>query len=142
MKRMIAVFLLATGFMFANAQGVPTEVKTTFEKTHPNSKVDWKFENGVWNAYYTDTKTTTIRTEGYDKNGKKVYDRTQVSSKDVPTGVRTYYTTNYPAAKEYMVWSEAEESGTIKYYSDYEGKRYYFNDKGAFIESRPLHPVK
>jgi hypothetical protein len=137
MKLTITAFL-ASAFMWASAQ-VPTEVKTTFEKTHPNSKVEWKLENGVWNAYYTDTKTTTVRTEGYDKNGKKIYDRSEVSTKDVPTGVKSYYTTNYPTVKEYKVWSE-DASGTIKYYSDYEGKRYYFNDKGEFIESRSLTP--
>ena len=130
--------LLATAFMWASAQA-PTEVKTTFEKTHPGSKVTWKQENGVWNAYYTDTKTTTVRTEGYDANGKKIYDRTEVSSKDVPSGVRTYYTTNYPTVKTYKVYSE-DYSGTIKYFTDYDGKRYYFNDKGDFIEARPLNP--
>jgi hypothetical protein len=137
MKLAITI-ILAAGFMLANAQ-VPTEVKTTFEKTHPAAKVEWKLEGGVWNAYYTDTKTTTVRTEGYDKNGKKIYDRSEVSTKDIPTGVRAYYSTNYPTVKTYRVYSE-DNSGVIKYYSDYEGKRYYFNEKGDFIDAKPLSP--
>jgi hypothetical protein len=136
MKLTITV-LLAAGFMWARAQA-PTEVRTIFEQSHPGAKVTWKQEGGVWNAYYTDTKTTTTRIEGYDKNGKKIYDRTEVSSTDIPAGVRTYYTTTYPDLKTYKVYSEST-NGNIKYFSDYEGKRYYFNDKGEFVESRPIN---
>ncbi|MES2620775.1 MAG: hypothetical protein V4615_07980 [Bacteroidota bacterium] len=137
MKRAIAVLFLAAGFMLASAQA-PDEVRTVFEKTHPNAKVTWKLENGYWNAYYTDTKTTTTRTVGYDKSGKKMYDRTQVTSKDVPAGVKTYYTTTYPDVKEYKVWYE-DMNGNLKYFTDYGNNRLYFNDKGEFIESKPIN---
>lgn len=138
MKLTITVLFLAAGFMLANAQA-PDEVRTVFEKSHPNSKVTWKLENGNWNAHYTDTKTTTTRTVGYDKSGNKLYDRTQVTSKEVPAGVRTYYTTTYPTVKEYIVYSE-DASGKVTYFTDYGRSRHYFNSKGEFLESRPIAP--
>jgi hypothetical protein len=137
--KLVMTVLFALGMAWVSAQA-PTEVRTTFEKIHPGTKVEWKLEGGYWHAYYTDTKTTTVRTEGYDEKGNKIYDRTEVSSTDIPVGIRTYYTKNYPKVTTYRVYSEDYSGGIIKYSTDYEGRRYYFNDKGEYIDSRPLNP--
>jgi len=133
--------LITVGLLIAFAAGTyaqaPDSVRMSFEKKYPGVKATWRNENGNYSAFYNDTKNQQ-RMVRYDRNGRMVLNRTHINRTDVPAGINTYYKSTYPNATTYDVWMEEDDRGNKTYYSIYENKRLYFDNKGTYQRSGTL----
>jgi hypothetical protein len=115
------------------AQTIPTEVKTAFAKSFPNTTVKkWDKEDGNYEANFSKDGKTMSAT--FDAKGNWMETETDIKVSELPPSVISYINANYKGAsvKEAAIISNP---GSKKLYeAEVKGKDLLFDEQGKFLK--------
>lgn len=122
-------------------QTVPDNIRTHFSDNYPNVRgAEWSTSGNNHSVKYrNDQNLQQVIT--YDNNARVIRQDQQLDEMRIPTGVTSYYNTNYPNQTDYMVWSSQDNAGNVTYYSTYNNQMIYFDATGNYLRAEKLSPA-
>jgi hypothetical protein len=113
-------------------QELPASILSKFKNDYPGEQPTWSTDNGNYRAVFVDGSKMYGHAVAYDMQGNVVYREERIASSNYPSGVTSYYTTNYPNDK-YEVWASTDKSGKKKYYSNHNLETLWFDENGTYV---------
>lgn len=116
-----------------NADKVPSSVKTSFAKAHPNVKGKWEKEKENYEV--------TFKEKGKEMScvinasGAITETETEISSKELPQPAKDYISKNYPGKKIKEAAKIVNANGTVEYEAEVADYDLIFDTKGAFVRA-------
>ena len=135
----LILFIICINIVLAQAQ-VPGNTGWQYRKTYPATKEEAiKTGNECYRTSYRDTykKEHIVYC---DTKGKVIREEYQLTAKDIPAGINSYYRKNYPQDKTYEVWAEKPKQGARTYYIDRGNEIIYFDAKGNYTKKIAISP--
>ena len=138
MKKSILVLAMAFIAISVNAQkvkegDVPPAIKASFERAHPNVKVDkWEKEGNNYEAEYMDNKVESSASFG--PNGQVLDVEAEIAVTALPKAVSDYCAKNMPGKKIKEASKITAADGKISYEAEVDEADYIFDANGAFIK--------
>jgi len=138
MKKIILIIptLLITTFTFAQKikdNDVPSEVRLSFQKLHPNIKdVDWEKEDANFEAEFEAGKTETSVV--FDSKGNILETETEIASSELPATIANYISTNYPGQNIKEAAKIVTANGTVMYEAEIKDKDLIFDSNGSLVK--------
>lgn len=140
MKKSILVLAMAFIAISVNAQkvkeeAVPPAIKASFERAHPNVKVDkWEKEGNNYEAEYMDNKVESSASFG--PNGQVLDVEAEIAVTALPKAATDYCAKNMPGKKIKEASKITDASGKVSYEAEVDEADYIFDSNGTFLEKK------
>jgi hypothetical protein len=138
MKKLIGLFVFIalisiSGLKAQESKEVPAQVKSSFEKKHPNIKdVKWSKEEGAYEAQFTENgKKMTVHV---NRNGEETANEYYIKVSELPQKAQDYLKTNYSGTEFREVSKVVSLKGKTHYEVETKGKELLFDDRGNFLK--------
>lgn len=135
------MILIASALFLAGASNaqqikeadVPSEVKQTFEKMHPGTKVSkWEKEENDYEAEFEKDKVE--HSVLFNAKGKMLQTEMEIDPKTLPAGVNDYIAKNMAGKHAKEASKITSLNGVVTYEAEIDGTDYLFDDKGNFLK--------
>lgn len=112
---------------------VPAAVKTTFQKSYPNTKeVKWDKEGDKYEASFDVNKIDNSVL--FDANGNIIETEVEIELSQLPAGIVEYVKTHYSGQKVKEGAKITDTKGVITYEAEIKGMDLLFDSNGKFLK--------
>lgn len=131
---------LALGFLVISASAqkvqeasVPPFILSSFNKMHPNAKVDkWGKEGNNYEAEFKENGIETSVELG--PNGQLIATEVEINVSDLPKAVADYFAATMPGKKIAEASKITSATGTVSYEAEVDKVDYHFDSNGTFVK--------